>query len=613
MHKTITLLLALVCFCSSSNAENTTPKNINDTLYLSSDTFAGLELLAPFVNNYDVFITGENHTYLKSNAKLWTKMIKYLNKTAGLQSVMIEYGYSSGWLINKYIQTGDTALYNVLKSYSFKELAYAYKDMMEYNKTLPEGKKLYFTGIDLERGIYSASKVLGLLLPKDKDVPDSLELHIESLQSLITYNDNIIASNKEDFTDYFQSYSSNTTIDKIIANFNAHNLLYQAYLGVNFEEFKKVIKGLEDVKVWNQYEEENATHQFVYREKYLYGRFLEEYKLKGGKFFGQFGRCHSATSIQEANSCNWYNFKSLAHRIQSSKDVNLKDKVFSIGIMYDESYADEGWKNLQDHIDSIFGLLADNCIMLYDLKSDTLMNNKLSDMFNLLFFNKFEPSQNYIYGRDDDDDDGDGDYTPINSKDKKFFSLNGGLYGFNFNELNKWFDPLKKDAFNGNMTFIGFSIVNSSDKLAQAFSMNFFINQKNKFNDSMSSKFGGLAIHSQSGYNITRKSKHISIIPAWGLGFSNLTLEMIETTNNANPLSGFLGEDKLVTYYNPGITTDFSLNIEAKIKKISLGLWGGYQFDLSNKHWFAKERLKKGPETSLRAWYAGLQLAIHFD
>lgn len=609
MHKLFILIFALVCFNNSSKAENTNSSSINDTLHLNSDTFAGLELLAPFVNNYDVFITGENHTYLKSNAKLWTKMIKYLNKTAGLQSVMIEYGYSSGWLINKYIQTGDTNLYNVLKSYSFKELAYAYKDMMEYNKTLPEGKKLYFTGIDLERGIYSAAKVLGLLLPANKDVPDSIELHIESLQSLITYNDNIIASTEEDFKDYFQSYSSNTTIDKIIANFNEHNLLYREYLGENFADFKKVIKGLEDVKVWNQYEEENATHQFIYREKYLYGRFLEEFKQKGGKFFGQFGRCHSATSIQEANSCNWYNFKSLAHRIQSSKDVNLKDKVFSIGIMYDESYADEGWGNLQEHIDSIFGLLADNSIMLYNLKSDTLMNNNMSDMFKLLFFNKFEPSQNYIYGRDDDEDLDFPNHK--NSHNKSYFSLNGGMYSFNFNELNNWYAPLKKDAFNGTIPYIGISLVARSSKTSQSFTINYFINQKNKFNDSMSSKLGGLAIHSQGGYNFTHKSKYFSIVPAWGLGFSNLLLEITETTNNANPSLGFLGEDKLVTYYNPAITTDFSLNIKAKIKKVGLGLWGGYQFDLSNQHWYAKERLKKGPETSLRSWYAGLQLAFH--
>ena len=237
MHKLLILFFGLIFISSAGHAKNKVPNTIRDTLHLNSDTFAGLELLAPFVHNFDVFITGENHTYLRSNAQLWSKMIKYLNKTAGLQSVMIEYGYSSGWLINKYIQTGDTALYNVLKSYSFKELAYAYKEMMEYNKTLPEGKKLYFTGIDLERGIYSAAKVLGLLLPQNKEIPDSIELHIESLQSLITYNDNIISSKKEDFTDYFQSYSSNTTMDKIISNFNAHPNLYKAYLGDNYADF----------------------------------------------------------------------------------------------------------------------------------------------------------------------------------------------------------------------------------------------------------------------------------------------------------------------------------------------------------------------------------------
>lgn len=230
-------------------------------------------------------------------------------------------------------------------------------------------------------------------------------------------------------------------------------------------------------------------------------------------------------------------------------------------------------------------------------------------MFNLLFFNKFEPSQNYIYGLDDDDEE---IVFNKNHQGKSFFSLNGGVYSFNLDQLNKWFDPLKQQAFNGTVPYIGFTIANFSLKTSQLFTVNYFINQKNKLNDSMSSKFGGLAIHSQSGFNLTRKSNYFSVVPAWGLGFSNLLLEIVETTNNPSILNSYLGEDKLVTYYNPAITTDFSLNIEAKIKKVGLGLWGGYQLDLSNKHWFAKERLKKGPETSLRAWYAGLQLAIHF-
>lgn len=603
----VALSLCLPMLAAADHHPNKT-FTVNDTLYLHSDTFANMDVLLPYVNNYDVFINGENHTYLRSNAMLWVKMIKFLHQKAGVKNVMIEYGYSSGWLINRYIQTGDSSLFEVLKNYSFKDLAYAYRSLMEYNATLPAGNKLQFTGIDLERGIYSAAKVLGLLLPKDKDVPDSIELHIESLQSLITYNDNKIFSEGSDFEDYFSSYSSNSTIDRIVENFNRHTAIYKNYLGENFTDFQLIIKGLQEVKTWNEYENDNATHQFVFREKYMYNNFLKLYREQGGKYFGQFGRCHSATSVQEENSCNWYNFKSLAHRIQSSKEANLKDKVFSMGILYNESFEDEGWAGLQDHLDSIFADLPENSISLFNLKADTLLHYKLQDMFNLICFNTFEPSRNYIYGRDDEDDDESTENVP---KSNAYFSVQSGVYNFNLKSLNDWFAPLKQNLFNSPMTFIGFGISTDSKKVNNLMSFNFLLNQKRELNDSMDVRLGGFAFHSQSGINLLKNSRHFSLSPMWGLGFSNIRMEIEQSSTVYNAASAYLGESRLISYYNPAFTADVSLHTAVKIKKMGLGLWGGYQFDLSNKKWIAKQRMKRGPETSLRTWYAGLQLLFY--
>lgn len=609
MKKYLSLILLLIGFAQMSKA-NQNKNSIRDTLFLYSDTFAGLHDLDSIVGQYDVFITGENHTYLKSNARLWVKMIKYLNQYAGVRNVLIEYGYSSGWLINQYIQTGDSNLFEVLKAYSFKELAYAYRDMMEYNKTLPPDRKLYFTGIDLERGVYSACKVLSLMIPKEKDIPDSIELHIESLQSLVSYNDNKIFNDDEDGTDYFNSYSSNSTIEKIIANFRKHPDYYRNYLGDKFAEFERVIKGLEDVQTWTSYEDDNATHQFIFREKYMYDRYLEESKSKAGKFFGQFGRCHSATSIQEENSCNWYNFKSLAHRIQTSKDPGNRQKVFSIGILYNESIEDEGWQNVQEHIDSIFAEVPEESIMLYNLRNDSFLNSKLSDMFNFVLFNHFQPSENYIYGRDDDD----GENGDIKAPDASsgYFALTGGLYNFNLDDLNRYFSAFSPKMFRNELYYVGWSFGTTKKKAVNSLIFNFLLPQKQSPNDSTKFKLFGMAIHSESGYNLTSKSKHWIVCPTWGLGFSNLTMEVVQTTEEPSLLNGFLGEEKFSTYYNPAFTTNASMLIGGKIKKFFASMWGGYQLDLSNKKWYAETRMRQGPETSLRGWYGGLQMGFKF-
>jgi hypothetical protein len=610
MKKYLFLLLILAGITGRVQADDK-KTTIIDTLHLYADTFAGLHDLDSVVKDFDVFITGENHTYLKSNAKLWVKMIKYLHQNAGVRNVLIEYGYSSGWLINQYIQTGDSVLFEVLKAYSFKELAYAYKDMMEYNKTLPSDQKLYFSGIDLERGVYSACKVLSLMIPKDKETPDSIELHVESLLSLVSYNDNKIFNESEDGTDYFNSYSSNGTIEKIITNFRSHTANYRSFLGDRFAEFERVIKGLEDVQTWTSYEDDNATHQFIYREKYMYDRYLEEYKSKGEKFFGQFGRCHSATSIQEENSCNWYNFKSLAHRIQSAKDQGIRQKVFSIGILYNESIEDEGWKNVQEHIDSIFAGVPEESIMLYNLRKDSFLNARLSDMFNFVLFNHFNPSENYTYGRDDEDDEEPDEPADL-AQNGGFFAATGGLYQFDLSDLNRYFSALGKHSFNNEMYFAGFSFGSLKKKVSSNLIFNFMIPQKLAPNDSTQFRLLGFTLHSESGYNLTSKSKHWIVCPSWGLGFTNLSLEVVQTAKDPSIQNGFLGEEKFSTYFNPAFTTNGSLMLGARFKKLIASAWGGYQLDLSNKKWFAETRMRQGPETSVRGWYAGVHLGFTF-
>ena len=86
VHKKLFLLGLLLCGSYSVSLAQITKQvhsdfdNIyfsdTDTLHLYEEDFNGLSMLDSVVPNFKVFLTGENHTYTESNARLWLKMIK---------------------------------------------------------------------------------------------------------------------------------------------------------------------------------------------------------------------------------------------------------------------------------------------------------------------------------------------------------------------------------------------------------------------------------------------------------------------------------------------------------------------------------------------------------
>src|SRR5690606_35468034 len=148
-----------------------------------NDDFSSFQILDSAAKDKMVFFTGENHNFRTSNYKLQLKMLKYLYKNFGVNHLFLEFGISRGWLVNNYVQTGDSSLYTILKKYSYDEYTMLYKELMLFNKTLPADKKIMIHGIDIERSYSTPIKVLSMLLP-DRKAPKSIELNIEALKSL---------------------------------------------------------------------------------------------------------------------------------------------------------------------------------------------------------------------------------------------------------------------------------------------------------------------------------------------------------------------------------------------------------------------------------------------
>ncbi len=584
-----------------------------DTIGLYSEGFEGLSMLDDVVGEYQVFITGENHTYTESNARLWLKMIKYLHQNAGVRNVMFEYGYSYGFLVNEYLKTGDTTLFSSIDQFAYIEYSNALEDLKAYNDSLPEDEKLYFTAIDIERGVYPVAKILAYLLPEEFEAHDSIDLHVQSLKSLAAYNDfKLDEQDEEGGSGYGFTFKSGATIDLVHANFLKFEEHYKALLGDNFEEFKLIIvDNYLARKQWMTYDSEGAIQEYIYRENYMHNRFLDEYKKHPGNWFGQFGRCHTTLTKQNSNSCEWFEFNSLADRIEHTEGGAFADQVMSIAILYeDDRNTGPDRDSLEERFDKFFDDITENSVVLLDIASDSVLNKAYGKDFKFIFLNTntqkgevYDYLNEYISTADDDDN----------------FKLVTGFtqHKVDLTSLNARFtDYLDgvSSEFNGILEGFEFGGLGGADGFMTGFSVGWFSGQNVSLNNGSSYDLTGFYIKDASFYNVTKSMDWLDVMPGMALGYHQLKLTTQESDGNqGNVGTGFLGNIKNVVYTNPAFVFDLSGIIDINLGKLTLGYHGGINFDLSKKEWLTDgEIIENSPRTSFRGVFQTIRLGANF-
>ena len=105
-------------------------------------------------DKYDLFVSGECHATQK-NFDVQMSLIKNLSENSDLKYIVAESGMGNAICINNYLHTGDISKLNVVfeslkgtsarnnESYEF------YKKLYEFNKNLPEDKKIVYLGMDI--------------------------------------------------------------------------------------------------------------------------------------------------------------------------------------------------------------------------------------------------------------------------------------------------------------------------------------------------------------------------------------------------------------------------------------------------------------------------------
>ena len=585
--------------------------NDEDTLHLYDSSFTGLELLDDTLSQFRVFITGENHTYTESNARLWLKMIKYLHANAGVRNIMFEYGYTYGYLVNEYLQTGDTTLFSSIDQFAYKEYSAVIKELRQFNEELPDSAKLYFTAIDIDRGIYPVAKMLAHMLPADSvPVPDSIYLHVASLKSLMEYNDFKLDEQDDETSSYLRgrgfTFKTGATLDLVQKNFLKYKELYKEYLGDGYAAFENIIVNkYNDRKLWEEYETDGAIQEYIYRENYMHQNFLKEQAAHPGNWFGQFGRCHTTKAQQTSNSCEWFKFNSLADRIKNTKGGEFKDALMTIAIVYD---SDRNFGPNRSGENALFNKyfedLPVNRIALVDLSKDTALNKSFGTDFDYLFVNSFiQHGSSYEYLND------------LESEEDIKIKILGGYTQtlLNLNDLSQRFiDDGSRQSFDNFGTSWELTFMAQDERTTIGFTFGSYLKEEQTI-DTTDYTLSGYYVKDFVYVDLLKNSKWLDLMPGVGVGYNKLKMKSVETTSVPNLSNVFFGETKTSFYTNDAFVFDLGFILDVNIKKLTIGYKSGYILDVSKKHWKSNGKIDQTtPETSFTGTYSTVRVGINF-
>lgn len=575
----------------------------------------GLESLDLDLDQFNVYLAGENHGYRYANTKMQLELLKYLNKTQGVRALLMEFGYSRGFMVDQYINNiADSNLLSVFEIYSFKEYSYFYQELRKYNLQQQPSNRIHVYGIDVER-FYALS--LHLLMKQFKTIipHDSIALHFEALRGLASYKQHKYVKNqaKSRAISYnTNSFYAKATIIDVLKNMDDFPQYWEAMLKGDKQVYLRIVQELKDYITYRSYE--NQTQQYVYRERYMYSNFKKFHKEHPGvKAFGQFGRCHvSSSRIDEA--CNWYSFDALATRINSDTSSWLNGRVCSLPYFYKDDKTFES--SIKDN-----GKIAD--ILNKSLEMDTFVLIKVLNDSNL--FGNYYKWYNYIISINKTTELDRKDFTEeidtieeAKESDNDFFAIFAGYRYSQFDgaQLIAFLTQKSYTGFNASMPSIYFGMGNLS---LQSWTLDYaggiYLKQDIYSNtDTSNLNFKGGYFLSNVGYNVL-KSKYIFLRPMFGIGVNSFTMTIEQEGSKQNPRLNYFGAPLREEFSTTQFIMDGGLEMIFRIKVIGLGLKYGYQYAIGNSKWknANSNPITLSPDFSARGTYFMANLYLIFN
>jgi len=582
----------------------------SQTQYISELPLNNLDILDDVVSEYQVFFTGENHTYADENTNIKLKMLKYLNKKAGVRNLLLELGYSRGYMLDKYIND-DSSYYDLMKYTTSTYYLEMYKALRNFNQSLSPEDRVTVHGIDVERFADDGPILLAKLIPSHKTIPASIDFSVEVIKSYGAYSmkkyQSLLMSDIDDESIIEGIYSGRgfydaKTIDTMIADYQVNKQVFKEYLGDDFALFDKVFSSIIEYRKYMNYV--GMPHQYVYRERKIYDNLSTLMKDNPDeKYYGQFGRCHISQTQLNAE-CNWWAFSSVAKRLNEG---SAQDKVLSIGIFYNEKKTNRYYREtyfddysttmeLQKYID----IECNNSNVLSRIdRNDT----GLVKHYQYLIYNNPCATKGKKSGNSEDIDDF--------HEWAGMLDFGYGMAQFDLKNLNATMPSDKQ--FDSRLAF--YSAGWSHNDFGFYTQSNFRLFTKQKIST-------GPVNYTLSGYSITQGIGFMPYIGrrfTFGLygsfGLNKLTLNVQNDSSAAVFAAGFSKVNQ-VKYVNNGFVAGAGLDIRFALSSW-LGLYarGNYLFDFSKKFWkqaagYKNIDDKNSPKTSVG--YYGLNVGFSF-
>lgn len=258
-----------------------------------TDAGQSLGFLDEELDRYSFFFTAEEH-WQSINQPIAYRFLIYLHQQAKVRNLILEGGYSYGFLIDQYLQTGQEGL--LLRAIydtpvcPVNQMQF-YKQLYAYNQSLPEKERIRVLGVDVEHSPLLVTECLYQLLP-NKPLTAGVKDRISTLKQMQESDEYIEKDARRFYRQWYKELAE-------------RRRAYRRFWGQDFWRFEMILENL------NMGFDSPQRENFIYthgedkrREQQLFKNFRQLYQqdqfAKGG-FFAQFGGIH--TELKPA--INW--------------------------------------------------------------------------------------------------------------------------------------------------------------------------------------------------------------------------------------------------------------------------------------------------------------------
>ena len=398
MKKTLLFTLQMIVY-SLFSQNNVNPRVLNLN-YISDNKSAGYDAIYQKARMARVVFTGENHTQVEFNARTEYTLMRSLYEHCGYRNFIIEMSPVRAHYMERYISHNDTHARDLLKSVASDKFLRLFDHLHAWMKNVPQNERIHIHGLDVERFYDMSFYRMNDALKMQKTVPNR-QIYILAKQiipqivannynaGMGDYSTSLEIGNKSLMGD--ETSYSDFEITEVVDSISAYIELFKKWLSpADFEIFNEGYRGALEFKKWTNLE--NKAQQYLWREERMFQNFLSILTADTTqKFFGQFGRCHSALSKQWGD-CGWYNYKSISNKVKTRYFKGDSTKIVSIAIMYKDNEENLSAVDYEQNytIEQEINLIKNSkskSPLLFDLSDSTMEFTELRKKFNFALLN----------------------------------------------------------------------------------------------------------------------------------------------------------------------------------------------------------------------------------